>query len=86
MSMSLLVILSAILITSFALATLILLVDFFRSRDNRNWREEFRALQSENNRYLQKVHDENTRFFRSMGLTMQQIFERVDGDNHRDSH
>lgn len=66
------------LIGVLALATLILLVDFFRSRDQRNWREELRMLQLENNRYLKKVHEENTRFFRSIGLTTQQIFERVD--------
>lgn len=69
---------AATLIVGFALATLVLLVDFFRSRESRDWREDFRALQLENNRYLQKVHDENTRFFRSMGLTTQQILERVD--------
>jgi|GEM_PF-3425435 len=68
----------ATLIVGFALATVILLVDFFRSRESRDWRADFRALQLENNRYLQKVHDENTRFFRSMGLTTQQILERVD--------
>ena len=68
----------ATLVVGFALATLVLLVLFFRSRENRDWQADFLALQLENNRYLQKVHDENTRFFRSMGLTMQQILECVD--------
>lgn len=66
------------LIGVLALATLIVLVDFFRSRDQRNWREELRMLQLENSWRLKKVHEENARFFRSIGLTTQQIFERVD--------
>lgn len=57
---------------------LVLLVVFFRSRESRDWRANFLALQLENNSYLQKIQDENTRFFRSMGLTMQQILECVD--------
>lgn len=56
----------------------------YSTRETRDWRAEFRALQLENNRYLKQVHDENTRFFRSMGLTVQQIFERVDGGQHYD--
>ena len=49
---------AATLIVGFALATLVLLVDFFRSRESRDWRADFRALQLENNRYLQKVRKE----------------------------
>jgi len=55
-----------------------IIYDMWTHRQTRDWREEIRILQLENNRYLQKVHDENTRFFRSMGLTTQQILERVD--------
>ena len=73
-----LITLGTILIVGLSLATIMLLIDFFRTREQRDWRADFRALQLENNRYLQKVHDENTRFFRSMGLTTQQILERVD--------
>ncbi len=65
-------------IVGLSLGLLFFIIDFFRTRENRDWRADFRALQLENNRYLQKVHDENTRFFRSMGLTQQQILERVD--------
>lgn len=60
------------------LTALIAIIEVIRHRDTGAWREELRILQLENNRYLQKVHDENTRFFRSMGLTTQQILERVD--------
>ncbi len=66
------------IIVGLSLGLLFFIIDFFRTRENRDWRADFRALQLENNRYLQKVHDENTRFFRSMGLTQQQILERVD--------
>ncbi len=66
----------------FVLTALIAIIEVIRHRDTGAWREEFRLLQLENNRHLQKVHDENTRFFRSMGLTVQQIFERVDGGDH----
>lgn len=69
---------AATIIVGLSLGLLFFLIDFFRTREQRDWREGFRALQLENNRYLQKVHDENTRFFRSMGLTQQQILERVD--------
>jgi len=41
-------------------------------------------LQLENNRYLQKVHDENTRFFKRIGIKAEQIFERVDDPTWRD--
>ena len=68
----------ATVIVGLSLGLLFFLIDFFRTREQRDWRADFRALQLENNRYLQKVHDENTRFFRSMGLTQQQILERVD--------
>lgn len=69
---------SATVIVGLSLGLLYFLIDFFRTLERRDWQADFRALQLENNRYLQKVHDENTRFFRSMGLTQQQILERVD--------
>lgn len=49
-----------------------------------NWRETFRALQLENRLHLKKVHDENTRFFKSIGIKAEQIFERVDDPGWRD--
>lgn len=60
------------------LTALIAIIEAIRHRDTGAWREEVRILQLENNRYLKRVHEENTRFFRSIGLTTQQIFERVD--------
>ena len=68
----------ATVIVGLSLGLLFFLIDFFRTPEQRDWGADFRALQLENNRYLQKVHDENARLFRSMGLTQQQILERVD--------
>ncbi len=78
MAIETLITVGATVIVGLTLAILFFLIDFFRTREQRDWRADLRALQLENNRYLQKVHDENTRFFRSMGLTQQQILERVD--------
>jgi len=93
MSIEIIVSIGATLMVGFALVTLILLVHSLRRRDtdnlrrdNENWREEFRINQMAFDRRMQRIHDDNTRFFRSMGLTMQQIFERVDrglGDEPR---
>lgn len=74
----------AVTSVSFGLAIVAFVIYVFRTRETRDWRADFRALQLENNRYLRQVHDENTRFFRSIGLTTQQIFERVDGGRHYD--
>lgn len=64
--------------TGFGLAILVVHLEFVRSRKMDNWREEFRIQQMKTDRWLQRIHEENTRFFRSIGLTTQQIFERVD--------
>ena len=63
----------------------ILTYDYVRSRRSEDWRLQFQALQMENTRYLKKVHDENTRFFKSIGIKAEQIFERVDDPTWRDS-
>jgi hypothetical protein len=68
----------ATIVTGFGIASLMVHFEYVRSRKMNDWREEFRMLQLENNRHLRKIHEENTRFFRSIGLTTQQIFERVD--------
>ncbi|HMV35518.1 MAG TPA: hypothetical protein PKM44_05670 [Turneriella sp.] len=68
----------ATIVTGFGIASLMVHLEYVRSRKMNDWREEFRIQQMESNRRLQRIHDENTRFFRSMGLTTQQIFERVD--------
>lgn len=78
MSSDSIMIIAVTLGVGFILTALITVIEVIRHRDTGSWREEFRILQLENNRYLQKVHEENTRFFRSMGLTTQQILERVD--------
>lgn len=72
------------LIATVLFGTAILVYGHVQNARAGNWRVEFRALQLENNRHLKKVHDENTRFFRSIGLTTQQIFERVDGGRRYD--
>lgn len=68
----------ATIVTDFGIASLMVHLEYVRSRKMNDWREEFRIQQMESNQRLQRIHDENTRFFRSMGLTTQQIFERVD--------
>lgn len=78
MSIEMVVGVFATIVTGFGIAILVVYLDFVRFRRMDNWREEFRIQQMETNRRLQRIHDENTRFFRSMGLTTQQIFERVD--------
>jgi len=77
---------SILCITSigFLLCVGMLIHDFWVYRKAREWRIDIQALQLENNRYLQKVHDENTRFFKSIGIKAEQIFERVDDPGWRD--
>jgi hypothetical protein len=66
------------------LCVIMLIHDMWVYRKARDWRIDIQALQMENNRYLQKVHDENTRFFKSIGIKAEQIFERVDDPGWRD--
>lgn len=84
MSSETVVVIAVTIAVGAVIASVALAIAFVQARDNSNWREEFRIFQMENTRYLKKVHDENTRFFLSLGLTMQQIFERVDreGEGH----
>lgn len=70
--------------TGAILCIVMLIHDFWVYRKSREWRIDIQALQMENNRYLQKVHDENTRFFKSIGIKAEQIFERVDDPGWRD--